>query len=112
MKEGHSKMDNLFYLELSMQGYLKDERNNVEDARIFFRFRTRMARLWENFKGGRLPQPFPVCKEVKSVDTQVHSFQCRLIQENVNIGGKYKDIFIGTTEKEVMKTVKNIIKYM
>ena len=95
-----------------MQGHLEDERNNVEDAIIFFRFRTRMARLLENFKWGRLPQPFPVCKEVKSVDTQVHSFQCRLIQENVNIGGKYKDIFIGTTEKEVMKTVKNIIKFM
>ena len=105
MKEGHSKMDNLFYLELSMQGYLKDKRNNVEDARIFFRFRTRMARLWENFKVGGLSKPCPVCKEV-------HSFQCRFIQENVNIGGKYKDIFMATTEKEVMKTVKNIAKFI
>ena len=36
----------------------------------------------------------------------------RVIQENVKIGGKYKDIFMATTDKEVMKTVKNIAKFM
>ena len=50
-KESHSKMSNLTYEDLEMQGYLKDEKIRVNQARAIFRFRTRMARFWENFKG-------------------------------------------------------------
>ena len=32
--------------------------------------------------------------------------------ENVNICVKYKDIFMATTDKEVMKTVKNLAKLL
>ena len=74
-KEKHSKMDDLIYVELSMQNYLKDEKIRVQEARILFKFRTRMAKFWGNFKGGRPPQQCPVCKEPGSVDTQLHSFQ-------------------------------------
>ena len=106
MKEGHSKMDNLVYLELAIQSYLKDKRNSVEEARILFRFRTRMSRCWENFKGGRPPQTCPVCKDSTSIDTQIHSFQCGVIKENISISGTYEDIFKTTTDKEVVKTIR------
>ena len=53
-REKHSKMDNLTYGDLEMQGYLKNEKIRVNQARSIFRFRTRMARFWENFKGDPL----------------------------------------------------------
>ena len=50
-KQGHSKMDNLFYTKLEMQNYLKLENINADEARTFFRYRTRMAQCGENFRG-------------------------------------------------------------
>ena len=44
-KDGHSKMDDLDYSEMSMQMYLKDPKMKVSEARTIFWFRTR------NFKG-------------------------------------------------------------
>ena len=43
-KEKHSKMNNLTYADLEMQSYLKDEKIRVDQARILFRYRIRMAR--------------------------------------------------------------------
>ena len=77
--EKHSKMDNIDYYELKMQDYLKNEKISVKQARILFKYRTRMARFWENFKAGRPPQPCPVCKDGLSVDTQRHSFNCKTL---------------------------------
>ena len=56
IKETHSKMDNLKYSDLDMQMYLMDDAITTSQARALFRFRTRMARFWENFKGGRSPE--------------------------------------------------------
>ena len=108
-KEKHSKMNNLTYADLEMQSYLKDEKIRVDQARILFR--TRMARYWENFKGGRPTDPCPVCKEAQSVDTQPHSFQCGVTASNVTINGSYYNIFGARVDEITAKTVENIEKY-
>ena len=110
-KEKHSKMDNLTYGDLELQGYLKDEKIGVNQARSVFRFRTRMARFWENFKGGRPPQPCPVCREAKSVDTQTHSFECGVVKENMAINADYRNLFGLRVHENTAKIVENIEKF-
>ena len=51
MKASHSKMDNVFYTKLQMQGYLKAKDITPEDAKMVFSYRTRMADYTENFRG-------------------------------------------------------------
>ena len=53
MKESHTRIDNLEYSELLMQNYLKDVKIKVKEAKSLFKFRTRMAKFWGNFKGAR-----------------------------------------------------------
>ena len=42
-KERHSKMNNLEYYTLEMQEYLKDKEISTSQAKMLFKFRTRMA---------------------------------------------------------------------
>ena len=104
-------MENLNYKNLEMQDYLKDQTINVNQARTLFRFRTRMARFWGNFKGGRPPQKCPVCSEVMSIDTQSHSFQCEVLGASININGNYENIFEAKVTQTVARTVENIEKF-
>ena len=110
-KEKHSKMENLQYVELGLQKYLKSEKITVKQARILFKFRTRMERFWANFKGGKPPQPCPVCKDEQSVDTQEHSFSCKILSENMKISNNYKGIFSSEVEHEIVKSVEHIEKF-
>ena len=108
MKEPHTKMDDLDYSELAMQNYLKDVKIKVKEAKSLFKFRTRMAKFWGNFKGGRPPQQCPLCKEEGSVDTQVHSFQCKTIKINIQIEGENKDVFKHLIDEKIARTVERI----
>jgi hypothetical protein len=104
-------MDNLTYVDLEMQGYLKNERIIVNQTRSIFRFRTRMARFWDHFKGGRPPQPCPVCKEAQSVDTQSLSFKCGVLNENLSVEGEYKNLFGSRVDEKTAKCVENMEKF-
>ena len=73
-----------------MQKYLENENIKVSEAKSVFKFRTRMMKCWGNFKGGWPPQKCPICKEQGSMDTQEHSFQCRVM--NINIEGEYQKV--------------------
>ena len=42
LKEKHSKMDNLLYIELKMQNDFKDKSITVQAAKNLFRWRTRL----------------------------------------------------------------------
>ena len=109
-KESHSKMKNLQYNNLEMQKYLKNDMINVNQAKTLFKVRTRMTKFWENFKGGRPPQTCPVCKDVLSVDTQLHSFNCKVIAEQIKIMGNYNDLFGTEIEAKLAKSIENIMK--
>ena len=84
-------MINLGYSNLEMQEYLKNMEMTSNQAKIVFSFRTRMAKYSENFKGGKPTKMCPVCET--NPDTQMHSFQCKVLRENLKIEGKYMDIF-------------------
>ena len=94
-----------------MQNYLKEEKIKVKEARMLFKYRTRMAIFWGNFKGGRPPQQCPVCKEAGSWDTQLHSFQCKVITEKITIEGNYQEIFTTNIDVNIARTVTNIEEF-
>ena len=48
LSDGHEKMNNLFYTDLKLQEYFKDENITVAEAKNLFRFRTRAAKFKEN----------------------------------------------------------------
>ena len=109
IKEGHSKMVNLNYTSLEMQDYFKDDKITKSQARTIFKFRTRMEKFSENFKGGKPIKECPLCGEIE--DSQIHSFVCPKIKENIEVEGKLEDIFSPVIRKEIAKTLENIVKF-
>ena len=107
-KEGHSKMMNLDYTELEMQNYLKDFKITSSQAKVVFGFRTRMSKYSENYKGGKPTTVCPVCKDYP--DTQMHSFQCQVLRENLKMEGNYVDIFSPKIERSLAETLERILK--
>jgi hypothetical protein len=73
-----------------------------------FKFRTRMEKFSENFKGGKAPKPCPVCE--KSIDTQAHSFKCNVFKETIKVDGNLEDIF-SQNNKHLAKVLENIVKF-
>ena len=107
--EGKSKFENLFYMELKISSYFKDENISYTEAQQVFKFRTRMANFGENFRGQGGPTVCPLCQS--HVDSQKWSFQCKVIKENMVIEGNYSDIFGDTIPKETVTAVMNISKF-
>ena len=56
-----SKMTNLTYTELKMQDYLSLKKMNTSEAKSLFKFRLRMARFVENFRGSQKVIICPLC---------------------------------------------------
>lgn len=104
-KENHSKLNNLRYSELKMQNYLQNPKISVREARILFKFRTRMIPCWKNFKGERPPQQCQICRDPTTVDEQEHMMECIKIKENITIEGKYNDIFKTNIDEKIARTV-------
>ena len=100
-------MTNLTYTCLEMQGYLKESEVTPRQAKTMFKFRTRMANFSENFKGGNDTKPCPLCET--GLDTQAHSFQCRVIKQNIKVNGNLMDIF-AENNKHLAGVLENIVK--
>ena len=92
-----------------MQDYLKDQQVTPKQARILFKFRTRMENFSDNFRGGKPTKVCPVC--TSSPDTQAHSFECKIVKENIKIEGKLEDIYTPGAKKEISKTLQQIVKF-
>ena len=108
-KQGHSKMSNLNYTNLEIQEYLKKKDITPTQAKIVFKFRTRMEKFSENFKGGKPTKQCPICTETE--DTQEHSFKCKVINMNIQVEGNLSDIFTLDIDKKTAKTLESIVKF-
>ena len=91
-----------------MQDYLKDFKITSSQAKVVFGFRTRMSKYSENYKGGKPTTVCPVCKDYP--DTQMHSFQCQVLRENLKMEGNYVDIFSPKIERSLAETLERILK--
>ena len=108
-KDGHSKMMNLDYASIEMQEYLKDQELTPAQAKIVFKFRTRMENFSDNFRGGQPTKACPVCNS--SPDTQAHSFECPIVKKNVHHEAKLEDIFSTGAKREIARTLQHIVKF-
>ena len=68
IKKKHSKMEKLSYSELKTQSYCSIEGIRVEEVQNVFRFRTRMTKVAENYKGKEGGKLCTLCD--KHVDNQ------------------------------------------
>ena len=109
IKQRHSKMDNLEYVELKIQNYLKDEEISVKEAQNLYRYRTRVAKFKENFKNSYVGIACPLC--LVQPDTQAHCVQCPEIKDNVTVKGTYSDIFSDDISSDISKSLLKITEY-
>jgi hypothetical protein len=108
-KEIHSKLDNLFYRELSLQNYFYDDDISCSEAQVIFSFRTRMSNFSENYPGKDGIKVCPLCQNHQ--DLQKFSFQCSRVLETVEIRGNYSNIFSENIKLETVRTIEQISKF-
>ena len=100
-------MDNLVYIDLKLQNYLKDVKITAQDAQNLYRFRTRAARFKDNMKNSyNVSSTCPLCHV--QPDTQVHSVKCPVVQSKVKVKGCYSDIFLEDIPTDIAKTLLDI----
>ena len=86
----HSKMSLLSYSELRIQKYLVDKSFHIGDAKLMFSFRTRMAKVRDNYKNSQNDLHCPLCGQ--DADTQEHLLDCEKIHRSrPNV--LYNDLF-------------------
>ena len=78
-QNNHSKMKDLRYTEIKMQSYLKSPNLKINQKRSLFKWRTRMERFGENYRGGGESVMCPLCGI--HVDSQNMSIQCPEISQ-------------------------------
>ena len=86
-KQNHSKLENLNYMELKLQDYLKLPGVNITELRDTFKFRVRMTEFGENYRGTADFVCCPLCHS--HFDNQNMLFQCPRLKDiavlNINI---------------------------
>ena len=83
-KAKHSKLANLEYDAIEMQSYFLREDVKIEQKRLIFKYRTRMAEYGENFQAGR---HFVI---------HILTVNCPLIKTRAKISGSISDITVNT----------------
>ena len=108
LKADHTKMDNLVYSKLKLQGYLKSEDIPAHEAKNLYRYRVRSANFKENFGDKYKNKVCPMC--TVHLDTQTHVMQCVQVKEEIGVEGKYNDIFKEKIPSNISKTLFKITK--
>ena len=99
----HSKMHNLRYKEVKVQNYFSIPGITASEAQNLFKWRVKMAKLGENFRGNRENVACPLCSN--HLDNQRMIFQCEELKKKVKIECTLDDIY---KENISLKTVKNL----
>ena len=105
----HSKMKNLHYNELKIQNYFLDEKVKTEEMKMIFRYRTRMERFGENFRGGKEQVICPLCQN--HLDNQDLAFQCSAIKKDLKVTGNMEEIYKEKISYDTINALTKISKY-
>ena len=109
IKNEHSKMSNLDYSELEIQNYLLREDLKIEQKRMLFKYRTRMAEYGENFRAGRAQVMCPLCN--LHLDSQILGYKCPVVTTTIRVEGNYNEIYEENTTRETIETLERISKF-
>ena len=102
-------MENVSYKELKMQSYFSSEQTTQNQKRTIFKYRTRMERFGENYRGGNGPAICPLCN--LHLDNQEMSLQCPEIKKELNLSGNLSDIYKDDIKLEIIEIVTKISKF-
>ena len=108
-KNDLSKIRDTKHKELKLSRYLELKNITAEEAKAVFQFRSRMAKFNGNYKGKNPVKAYPLC--FSHPDTQEWSFKCQEINKNIEVKGNYDNIFDGSIDKNLAKTLLSIIKF-
>ena len=108
-QNAHSKMEKLSYGSLKMQQYLSNQEIKTSEKRTIFKYRTRMERFGENFRGSQGPIPCPLCQN--HLDNQEQSYQCAEIRKGVDVKGNLSDIYKDEIKPETIQTAVKIAEF-
>ena len=105
----HKKMANVYYETLEMQSYFKSPKLKEADKRTIFKYRVRMEKFGENYRGGHNSIMCPLC--FIHLDNQEMSFQCPDIKKEIEIKGDISDIYKTNIGQGTIETVLKITEY-
>ena len=80
--------------------YIKAEDISVQEVRILFRYRVKLANFKENQKIQN--KGFPFC--FVHLDNPSHATQCAAVKEIISVEGDYRKIFLGKILSDISKT--------
>ena len=110
LKESHTKLNDLLYSKLETQNYFKLENINTSEAQTLFRYRVRMAKYGENFRGKKAAIMCPLCGT--HLDNQKMCYEiCPVINNNIQTTGSYNKIFSTSIPSFMVKTLTQIDRY-
>jgi len=110
LKGAHSKMENINYSKLEIQKYLNLAEIDKQQAQLLFKYRVRMAKYSENFRGAQGPSICPLCSA--HLDSQKMTFEnCQVVKKNVTIYDSYSDIFKHDVSTKTIITISNIEQF-
>ena len=111
LKSKHTKLGNLKYDVLECQKYIKNKSLSKNQVELIFKSRCRMKLYWENYKGWKFTRRCPLCNEANKDDTQIHSFDCRVIKEHLSLEEcRLSDIYSDNISSRLAKSIENIEK--
>ena len=108
-KANHSKMANLEYNNMEMQSYFLREDVKIEQKRIIFKYRTRMAEFGENFRAGRHTVICPFC--FSQLDSQDLGAMCPIIQTKMKIIEDISDVYSEHISQGTIETLEKLSEY-
>ena len=101
----HTKLDNIRYEKLEIQGYLSNQEISVTQAKILLKYRTGMAEYRSNYGA---TEDCKLCE--KHLDSQDKIFDCEFIRKSSKISMKYDDLFTPNVEVETVRNLEEIHK--
>ena len=102
-------MANLEYDTIEMQNYFLRETVKIDQKRLIFKYRTRMAEYGENFRAGRHTVRCPFCD--LHLDSQDLGAKCPIIQTKLRITGNISDIYSRHISNGTIETIEKISDY-
>ena len=94
-----------------MQNYLKLENMNTNEAQTLFKYRTRMAKFGENYRGSKLSILCPLC--MTHLDSQKMAIEnCPVVKKSISISGDYNQIFnTSLIPSDIVQTIVKLDKF-
>ena len=101
-------MQNLEYEELKIQNYFNQKELSLIEIQNVFRFRTRMIRVGDNYRGLGDSLLCPLC-EIHP-DNQTHLFHCNKLKEKISIDGDPTNLYSSEVSTSIAKLLTRLLK--